>query len=296
MQPQGHKPPAAQQPGAPPATRPALHFKPRVPAAAAAARTALFGPTSPTKPPPTSSLHTAASATHAQAPATTQPQATQAEEGGELQASSVLSATLAALRQVSMGDAQAMQTMGSADDEGPATGAAAAAAVSVAELRRTEQQSNPEFRAAQEAEWQQRQAEIGKQAEHAQRLKRQRKAEKEKKARQEAEVARRLAEHRADEGRKEAAEQEKDQLRVRIRRQLALKLGDAKSLRQVLTAFRIPIDGGFAATPAQLDKAYKKAMIMFHPDKHVNKGLERQLEAEEAFKIVSHARNRKSTK
>ena len=111
-----------------------------------------------------------------------------------------------------------------------------------------------------------------------------------------AEVANRLAEHRADEGRKEAAEQEKDQLRVRIRRQLAVKLGDAKSLRQVLTAFRIPIDGGFAATPAQLDKAYKKAMIMFHPDKHVNKGLEKQLEAEEAFKIVSHARNRKSTK
>lgn len=172
--------------GPQPATRQALHFKPRVPAAAAAARTALFGPPSAAKPPPTtSSLHTPASAIQAQAPATTQPQATQEGEDGELQASSVLSATLAALRQVSMADAQAMRTTGSADVEGPAACAAAAAAASVAELRRTEQQSNPEFRAAQEAEWQQRQAEIGKQAEHAQRLKRQRRAEKEKKARQE---------------------------------------------------------------------------------------------------------------
>lgn len=119
--------------------------------------------------------------------ATTHPQATQAGEGGQLQASSVLSATLAALRQASLGHAQAEQPMGSADDEEPATStaAASAAAVSVVELRRTEQQSTPEFRAAQEAEWQQRQAEIGKQAEHAQRLKRQRRAEKEKKARQE---------------------------------------------------------------------------------------------------------------
>lgn len=109
-----------------------------------------------------------------------------------------------------------------------------------------------------------------------------------------AEIAKRLANHRAEQQRRELAEQKKDQLRVRIRQQLALKLGDAKSLRQVLTAFRIPVDGGFLATPAQLEKAYKKAMILFHPDKHVSKGLEKQIEAEEAFKIISHARNRKS--
>ena len=169
--------------GAPSGTRPGLHFKPRVPAAAAAARAALFGVPSAAKPPPTSSLHAPVSKTETLA--TTQPQETQLGEGGQLQASSVLSATLAALRQVSVGDAQAMQSLGSSDTGEQAPSAAAAAAASVAELRRTDQQSNPEFRAAQEAEWQQRQAEIGKQAEHAQRLKRQRRAEKEKKARQE---------------------------------------------------------------------------------------------------------------
>lgn len=103
-----------------------------------------------------------------------------------------------------------------------------------------------------------------------------------------------MAEHRAEEGRKEAEEQEKDQIRVRIRERLAGKLDNAKTLRQVLTAFGIPVQGGVAATSAQVDKAYKKAMIMFHPDKHVNRGLENQLEAEESFKIISHIKNKKS--
>ena len=153
--------------GGPPASRSCWHFKPRVPAAAAAARTALFSPSPNAKPPPPS-----LAGPHSQAK--------QAGDGG-LQASSVLSATLAALRQASTGHAQAVS--GSADaEELPAS---AAAVAGVAEMRRTEQQSNPEFKAAQEAEWQQRQAEIGKQAELAQRLKRQRKAEKEKKIRQE---------------------------------------------------------------------------------------------------------------
>ena len=111
--------------------------------------------------------------------ASPQPSASQAGEG-DLQASNVLSATLAALRQPAAGNAQAVATSAGAEES-----AASAAAAGVAELRRTEQQSNPEFRAAQETEWQQRQAEIGKQSEQAQLLKRQRKAEKEKKARQE---------------------------------------------------------------------------------------------------------------
>ena len=164
--------------GAPPAHRPSLHFKPRVPAAAAAARAALFGPPSSAKPSTTTSLHVHTPGSHAQGSAKA--------DQGDLQASSVLSSTLAALRQVSSGQVQAMPT--SADAAQPAATSAVAsvaAAAGVAELRRTEQQSNPEFKAAQEAEWEQRQVEIGKQAEHAQRLKRQRKAEKEKKARQE---------------------------------------------------------------------------------------------------------------
>lgn len=64
------------------------------------------------------------------------------------------------------------------------TAASASAAGSVAELRRTEQQLDVGFRAAQDLEWQKRDAEIGRQAEEARRLKRQRKAANEKAAKQ----------------------------------------------------------------------------------------------------------------
>lgn len=116
---------------------------------------------------------------HAQAPAGT-PHWTAQPGQTNLQASTVLSATMDALRQAA-GETQALSSSAAAAENAQS----AAAAVGVAELRRTEQQSNPEFKAAQDLEWQQRQAVIEKQAEEAQRLKRQRRAEKEKKARQE---------------------------------------------------------------------------------------------------------------
>ena len=108
-----------------------------------------------------------------------------------------------------------------------------------------------------------------------------------------AQLGQRLAEHRQEEQRREAEEEHKEKLRVSIRHSLALQVGSAKSLHSVLRAFNIPIEGGFAPTQAQLQKAYKKATIMFHPDKHVRAGLHKQLEAEETFKIISHAGNRK---
>ncbi|KAL0045355.1 hypothetical protein WJX82_004695 [Trebouxia sp. C0006] len=84
---------------------------------------------------------------------------------------------------------------------------------SVAELRRTEQQSDVGFKAAQELEWQKREAEISRQAEEARRLKRQRRAANEKAAKQQAQLGQRLAEHRQEEQRKEAEEEQKEKLR-----------------------------------------------------------------------------------
>lgn len=111
-----------------------------------------------------------------------------------------------------------------------------------------------------------------------------------------AQLGQRLAEHRLEEKRKEEEQEHKERLRVTIRHRLALQVGSAKSLHSVLRAFNIPVDGGFAPTKVQLQKAYKKATIMFHPDKHVRAGLQKQLEAEETFKIISHAGNRKPGK
>ena len=83
------------------------------------------------------------------------------------------------------GETHGLSSSAAAAESAQSAEASAAAAVGVAELWRTEQQSDPEFQAAQDLEWRQRQAVIEKQAEEAQRLKRQRRAVKEKKARQE---------------------------------------------------------------------------------------------------------------
>ena len=42
---------------------------------------------------------------------------------------------------------------------------------------------------------------------------------------------------------------------------------------------------------AGVSKAYRKALLHFHPDRHVGSPLETQLFSEEAFKIISAANN-----
>ena len=111
-----------------------------------------------------------------------------------------------------------------------------------------------------------------------------------------AQIAQRLETHRLEEQRKQTEADQKEKLRVTVRQRLAMQLGKAKSLHAVLRAFAIPVEGGLVPTQAQLQKAYRRATILFHPDKHVNAGLEKQLAAEEAFKIISHAAHKQSSK
>ena len=100
----------------------------------------------------------------------------------------------------------------------------------------------------------------------------------------------RLAEHRAEEARKDAQARRKEQLRPVIKNNLLLKIGHSKpSLFMLLRALNISVEGGHLATDKQIEKAYKKATVQFHPDKHVTSDLARQIEAEETFKMLSEA-------
>ena len=40
-----------------------------------------------------------------------------------------------------------------------------------------------------------------------------------------------------------------------------------------------------------VSKAYRKALLHFHPDRHIGSPLETQLYFEEAFKVISEAKN-----
>jgi len=50
----------------------------------------------------------------------------------------------------------------------------------------------------------------------------------------------------------------------------------------------VQVDG---ITAAHVAKAYRKALLHFHPDRHVGDPLETQIYSEEAFKVVSEAAN-----
>jgi len=55
-----------------------------------------------------------------------------------------------------------------------------------------------------------------------------------------------------------------------------------------LSSCFLQVEGGAATHVA---KAYRKALLHFHPDRHVGASLETQLFSEEAFKVVSEAAN-----
>ena len=203
--------------GTAPAVRQSSHFKPRVPAAAAAARAVLQRPSATPRPDPPPSALPSTFPAHAAGTPTRQ-----AVPINQFNTDAVLTATLTALRHAATprqrpldpavsaaaaaaetaavdasaadADTAAATAAAAADNALPVTEpglaaeadlAAAAGVGDVAELRRREQQSSPAFQAAQDMEWQQRHLVIEKQAEEAQRLKRQRRAEKQQRTRQE---------------------------------------------------------------------------------------------------------------
>lgn len=100
----------------------------------------------------------------------------------------------------------------------------------------------------------------------------------------------RVEQHRAEQASRDAQAQEKEQLRPLIRRNLTLRIGHSKpTLYNALRAFNVFIEGGNLASDKQIEKAYRKATVLFHPDKHVKSEVTRQVEAEETFKILSEA-------
>lgn len=58
------------------------------------------------------------------------------------------------------------------------------------------------------------------------------------------------------------------------------------SLARSSYASFVQVEGG---DPGSVSRAYKKAVLHFHPDRHVNSPLPAQIYAEEAFKIISEA-------
>ena len=133
----------------------------------------------------------------------------------------------------------------------------------------------------------------------------------------------RLEQHRQSRAAQESALLDREDLRSRIRVGLNIRVAGKRSLldllltlgiqvhaapvddmrphtdnqlrlpRQVADCWPMPSVQVEGIAPAKIAQAYKKALLHYHPDRHVSASLEQQLYAEEVFKIISQAADQK---
>ncbi|KAL9225854.1 hypothetical protein vseg_001733 [Gypsophila vaccaria] len=148
-----------------------------------------------------------------------------------------------------------------------------------------------EYKRIMEEEWASRRRQLELQAEEARRLKNRKKAETMRIKENERRQMERLEEIRETRRKDEESSNLKDQLRALIRnelRQLERTCGDMSSL---LRCLGIPI-GGLYPSAKEIQAAYKRACLKFHPDRYAKSDLRQQVEAEEKFKLISNMKDK----
>lgn len=147
-----------------------------------------------------------------------------------------------------------------------------------------------EFRQAVAEEWARRQLELQKQAQEAARERKRRKVEAERKLDMEVRQRQRLEEIRQSQLKEEQTLDLKEQLRGQIHSKLERLGATCRDMATLLRHLGISVDGGAFPTTQQVNAAYKRALLRFHPDRVaalVKRDPSHQVEAEETFKLIS---------
>jgi len=142
-----------------------------------------------------------------------------------------------------------------------------------------------EFKQATEEEWKSRQRQLQIQAEEAKKLRKRKKAEAQRLRDMEKRQKQRLQEVRESQRKNEEAIQLKEQYRGVVRKELEdmeRRYGDMTS---ILRALGISVEGGEV-------KAYKQALLKFHPDRVSRNDIYQQVKAEETFKFISRLKEK----
>ncbi|KAJ7525609.1 hypothetical protein O6H91_17G058600 [Diphasiastrum complanatum] len=152
-----------------------------------------------------------------------------------------------------------------------------------------------EFKKADEEEWARRQIELERQALEAQRLRKRKRAEADRKLEMENRQKQRLEEIRESQQMEKRNLGLKEQLRGQVRAELERKSLGCIDMASLLRRLGISVDGGAFPTPEQVvNSAYKRALLRFHPDRAVTLALgdpRQQVEAEETFKLMSRMKS-----
>lgn len=148
-----------------------------------------------------------------------------------------------------------------------------------------------EFKRADEEEWTRRQLELQQQAKEVQQLRMRKRAEAERVLEMERRQKRRLEEIWATQKKEEQTMDLKEQFRGEITSELEEIASNCKDMASLLRRLGIPVGGGSFPSSQQVNAAYKQALLRFHPDRASKAGLQRQVEAEETFKLISRLKD-----
>jgi transglutaminase-like putative cysteine protease len=96
----------------------------------------------------------------------------------------------------------------------------------------------------------------------------------------------RVEKFREDHAKSHEAQATAEALRVEFRAEWLEKI-KASSLSETLEQFGVSVEGGVHANAKQLRKAYRVALLKFHPDRQRGKTQRERVYAEEVFKIIS---------
>ncbi|WVZ60577.1 hypothetical protein U9M48_010580 [Paspalum notatum var. saurae] len=150
---------------------------------------------------------------------------------------------------------------------------------------REKHKESAEYKRAAEEEWASRQRQLQIQAEEAKKLRKRKKAEAQRLLDMEKRQKQRLQEVRESQRKNEEAIQLKEQHRGVVRKELEEMERRYCDMTSILYALGIPVEGGEV-------KAYKQALLKFHPDRVSRNDVYQQVRAEETFKFISRLKEK----
>ncbi|XP_057962365.1 uncharacterized protein LOC131153936 isoform X2 [Malania oleifera] len=143
-----------------------------------------------------------------------------------------------------------------------------------------------EYKKAVEEEWASRQRQLQIQAEEAQRLRKRRKAESMRLLDMERRQKQRVQEMRDIQKKDEENMNLKEQHRVEVRNELNRLEMTCSDMASLLRSLGIHVGGGLHPLLHEVNAAYKRGLLSFHPDRASRTDIRQQVEAEEKFKLI----------
>ncbi|KZV44368.1 hypothetical protein F511_18064 [Dorcoceras hygrometricum] len=155
-----------------------------------------------------------------------------------------------------------------------------------------------EYKRAMEEEWASRQQTLKIQAEEAQHLRRllkRRKAENMRLVDMERRQKERIEEMRSTQKKDEENMNLKEVIRADVRKELSKLEMVCQNMASLLHSFGIQVEGWPNPSQQEVQTAYKKALLTFHPDRALRTDIHQQVEAEEKFKLINRFKEKFSS-